>query len=509
MAVSRFAVNKPSANTDTLLFTIQRTALASIVAVNTSGFTNISSWIVPAGEDANPDNWIYYVDNIGLTNRNTFETFRVAVNVGDKIYVRSTSGEVTFFINGIYDIAGRANVTTGAQEPESPQVGDIWIDDSVDPKTVVFWDGTEWVEVGVEGPAGPTGAPGSDGADGAPGVDGADGTDGAPGVDGTDGVDGASAYDVAVGNGFSGTEVEWLESLVGPQGPEATPSPMNYAQNKSARVLNVNSPGSTIVSASITTTGKPVQVVATGDVENTQAGAWVVLAIYRDSTKVGQNVHAESSGGSENVPYALNVIDTPAAGTYTYSVKIVNSAVAGGTFNWGETEGPVITAVELAGSVGPQGPEGPQGDPGTSDFPDQTSNSGKFLTTDGTDVSWSNPTAPGNDNTAKAVGYIGLPQIILSSGNLALSATHAGRHIYVTGSSQTITIPANASVPLEIGTTFVVVNANVTSSIAITSDALRLAGTSTTGTRTLAAYGMATIIKVDANTWIASGNGLT
>jgi hypothetical protein len=114
-----------------------------------------------------------------------------------------------------------------------------------------------------------------------------------------------------------------------------------------------------------------------------------------------------------------------------------------------------------------------------------------------------------NANTAKNLGYIGLPQVILNSGNLTLSKAHAGEHIYVTGSSQTITIPANGSVPFEIGTTIVIINANVTSSIAITSDTLRLAGTTTTGTRTLAAYGMATLVKIAATTWIASGNGLT
>jgi hypothetical protein len=120
-----------------------------------------------------------------------------------------------------------------------------------------------------------------------------------------------------------------------------------------------------------------------------------------------------------------------------------------------------------------------------------------------------NPASPVNANSAKAIGYIGLPQVILNSGNLTLSANHAGDHIHVTGASQTITIPANSSVPFEIGTTIVVINAGVTSSIAITSDTLRLAGGTTTGTRTLAAWGMATLVKVAATTWIASGNGLT
>jgi hypothetical protein len=36
-----------------------------------------------------------------------------------------------------------------------------------------------------------------------------------------------------------------------------------------------------------------------------------------------------------------------------------------------------------------------------------------------------------------------------------------------------------------------------------------LAGPGTTGSRTLAAYGMATAVKVDSTVWIISGNGLT
>jgi len=44
------------------------------------------------------------------------------------------------------------------------------------------------------------------------------GNDGIDGTNGIDGVNGLSAYEVAVGAGFVGTEAEWLASLVGPQG---------------------------------------------------------------------------------------------------------------------------------------------------------------------------------------------------------------------------------------------------------------------------------------------------
>lgn len=60
-------------------------------------------------------------------------------------------------------------------------------------------------EQGPEGPAGPSGSSGSVGPAGPPGADGAPG------------ADGESAYQVAVDNGFVGTEAEWLESLKGAQ----------------------------------------------------------------------------------------------------------------------------------------------------------------------------------------------------------------------------------------------------------------------------------------------------
>ena len=53
----------------------------------------------------------------------------------------------------------------------------------------------------ISGPPGTDGEPGDDGADGLPGQDGADGEDG------------KSAYEIAVENGFVGTEEQWLESL--------------------------------------------------------------------------------------------------------------------------------------------------------------------------------------------------------------------------------------------------------------------------------------------------------
>jgi hypothetical protein len=82
--------------------------------------------------------------------------------------------------------------------------------------------------------------------------------------------------------------------------------------------------GSTIQSASITTSGFPVQVTITGDAEPA-SGGWHKLQIHRDSTAIGQILQIESNGTGKNMPVAMVTIDTPVAGTYTYSVKMVGS----------------------------------------------------------------------------------------------------------------------------------------------------------------------------------------
>jgi hypothetical protein len=83
--------------------------------------------------------------------------------------------------------------------------------------------------------------------------------------------------------------------------------------------------GSTVQSASITTSGFPVQIIVTGDAEPAGSG-WHELQIYRDSTAIGEIFHIETTTGGINMTVAMSAIDTPVAGTYTYSVKIYSSS---------------------------------------------------------------------------------------------------------------------------------------------------------------------------------------
>ena len=76
--------------------------------------------------------------------------------------------------------------------------------------------------------------------------------------------------------------------------------------------------------------------------------------------------------------------------------------------------------------------------------------------------------------------------------------------------ARTWTIPANASVAYDTGTTLTFVNLSASAvTIAITSDTMYLVGAGTTGSRTLAQYGCATAVKLSSTVWIITGTNLT
>jgi hypothetical protein len=100
------------------------------------------------------------------------------------------------------------------------------------------------------------------------------------------------------------------------------------------------------------------------------------------------------------------------------------------------------------------------------------------------------------------IGYRDLPQLG-AFGTLAV--TDGGKHYYGSG---TITIPTNASVALPVGTAILVIASGATT-ISSGSITLIWAGVGTTGSRTLAQYGQASLIKVGTDTWYISGTGLT
>jgi len=100
--------------------------------------------------------------------------------------------------------------------------------------------------------------------------------------------------------------------------------------------------------------------------------------------------------------------------------------------------------------------------------------------------------------TGYTIGYRSYPQSL----NTTAAASDIGKHLFV---SATTTVPSGVFVA---GNEFYVVNSSA-SAITLTQGAgttLRLAGTATTGSRTLAAYGMATVLCTGTEVFYVTGN---
>jgi hypothetical protein len=179
----------------------------------------------------------------------------------------------------------------------------------------------------------------------------------------------------------------------------------------------------------------------------------------------------------------------------------------------------------------------------TNIIPSQSGQVGKFLTTSGSVVSWDNIPASGltgttlnatvvtsslttvgtlssltvsgsvtgsaavatASSTASSLGYLGIPVNSQSGATYAVVVGDLGKVIYFSATC-TATIPA--SLPVGSSIAFVA-GTGATVTIAQASDSMYLGGTGTTGSRTLAAFGMATAIKMAATVWFINGTGLT
>lgn len=100
--------------------------------------------------------------------------------------------------------------------------------------------------------------------------------------------------------------------------------------------------------------------------------------------------------------------------------------------------------------------------------------------------------------TDYAIGFRSIPQSL----NTTAAASDIGKHLYV---SATTTVPSGVFVA---GNEFLVVNSSG-SAVTLTQGAgttLRLGGTATTGSRTVAAYGVASVLCVGTETFYVTGN---
>lgn len=107
---------------------------------------------------------------------------------------------------------------------------------------------------------------------------------------------------------------------------------------------------------------------------------------------------------------------------------------------------------------------------------------------------------------AGTIGFRGVPASTQSVGSgITLALEDAGRLVQNTTGGWTI--PANASVAFPIGTAILLYNSSASAqNLAITTDTLRLSGTTATGTRSILPRGLATVVKVSSTVWVVSGS---
>jgi hypothetical protein len=115
------------------------------------------------------------------------------------------------------------------------------------------------------------------------------------------------------------------------------------------------------------------------------------------------------------------------------------------------------------------------------------------------------------NGSATAVGYRDVPQVAFTA-NTTITTTDAGRHYYSTLSTgNVLTIANNASQGLQVGAAISIINQG-TGNITVAQGSgvtLYLAGNATSGNRTVATFGMATLIKVATDTWFINGTGVS
>jgi hypothetical protein len=174
MAVKRLGATTPAANTSVELATADVACVASVIVANTGGVElNATIYVEPVESPGAIESRAYIVNSLVVGVGQSFETFRFALQVGDKIYVAASTANAAFSATAAYEQQGRANLTYASTAPGFPAVGDIWISSLTDDVSV--YTGSGFRTVSTIAPTGPTGPQGETGPTGPQGVTGPQG----------------------------------------------------------------------------------------------------------------------------------------------------------------------------------------------------------------------------------------------------------------------------------------------------------------------------------------------
>jgi hypothetical protein len=347
----------------------------------------------------------------------------------------------------------------------------------------------------IPGQPGTDGSPGTDGRDGytirgddgedgedgfsipgQPGGDGAPGSDGAPGRDGytirgEDGEDGENAPLILI-RGEPDVEVKGALRLNGNQAFSSgavtqvlldtqTFTPQNVIADTANSRLEIQTAGLYLIQANIV-------ITYTGT--NTQSQ---INILVNGTAKANLN-HFEATNSPMDIPFcALLQLEQGDLLTLAgYNTSSAGGADAKTFIGNGATLPKCLLTASLL-NAGPKGDTGDAGPAGPSNMP---------------------PVNVGTDKT-----------FALSDAGSMNKHTSASAHAW--------TIPPNSSVPFAIGDVITMIVPQGQGAITVTRGsgvALYLAGAANTNAnRTLSAVGMATIAKIDTDTWVINGAGMT
>jgi hypothetical protein len=130
MSIKRLGIEKPAANVATLLSDVNMPHFASVIATNLSE-TETANLTIYAKQPGTPETEnAYIVFNFPVKPFNTLETNRFALNTSDELWVKSSTGEVSFFAEGIPQPIVELRYTNGTfgQFPPNPISGDLFFD---------------------------------------------------------------------------------------------------------------------------------------------------------------------------------------------------------------------------------------------------------------------------------------------------------------------------------------------------------------------------------------------
>lgn len=234
---------------------------------------------------------------------------------------------------------------------------------------------------------------------------------------------------------------------------------------------------------------------------NSATGGDISLAIAGTTYATLQNTTGNFGVGVTSPGYRIDVAsgDTTANTGYAFRIR-ANATATAGAIQFTDSGASAQYGVIIGGANGVMTF---QGDGASSALAFRTNGNERFRINSSGGIT--------SANLADAVGYKGIP-INQQTAAYQLALSDIGKTIYATAGAFAVTIPTNATTAFPVGSSITVICEDAAKTIVPASGVtLVQAGTggSTTGTRTIAIGGVATLVKVQTDRWYISGSGLS